>query len=85
LRNGTFTVTLLCPTPGQTSPFTIQVARATVKQARIAPDGRFAAASVKGNQSVLISGRLTGSRARGEIHMSLGTCAAGGSLDLRHD
>ena len=74
-------VPLLCPgiVAGQ---FTTQIATAVVKRARIAPDGRFVAASSTRGGTVRIRGRLrAGAVKGGRVEMSLGNCVGNSGFD----
>ena len=84
LRDGRFRTVLLCPTPGQTSPFTIQVVDVTTPKVKLDPDGRFVHAEARKNQSVLMFGRLQGRRGSGDLRVTLGVCAGSARLSLQH-
>lgn len=83
LRQGQFIVTMLCPTPGLVSPFTIQIATAFVPSARIAPDGTFVFAGTAGSQPVLASGRLVGRTATAKVRLSIGNCSGTATVRAR--
>jgi hypothetical protein len=76
LRNFHAFVPMLCPglTPGQ---FTTQIGTATLKRVRIAPDGRFVAASrPDANTSILLTGRLRGHTVKGgRVKLSVRDCS----------
>ena len=77
IKAGRFQLTLLCPTPGMVSPFTIQIADAPLARARIAPDGSFVFADVVQGAASFVRGRIRGRSASGAADMTLGTCAGG--------
>ena len=80
IRAGRFRITLLCPTPGQINPFTIQIADAPLTRARIAPDGSFVFAGTVRGHATFIHGRIRGDRATGWARLTLGPCT--GSADF---
>lgn len=83
IGDGLFRQSLLCPTPGMTSPFTTLVADAVLPRTRIAPDGTFAwAGRIKG-AAIYIHGKINGERASGAVRMSLRTCAGGSKWSAR--
>jgi hypothetical protein len=74
-------VPMLCPgiSPGQ---FTAQIGTATVRRARIAPDGRFVAASTPGRDTAIsLRGRLRGRRVSGgRVKLSVSNCSGSASF-----
>jgi hypothetical protein len=74
-------VPMLCPgiSPGQ---FTTQIGTATVRRARIAPDGRFVAASTPGRETAIsLRGRLRGRRVSGgRAKLSVSNCSGSASF-----
>lgn len=83
IKDGVFRQSLLCPTPGQTSPFTTLVADAFLPRTRIAPDGTFAwAGTIKGH-AMYIHDKVRGKRAAGAVRMSLRTCTGGSKWNAR--
>ena len=83
IRNGLFRQSLLCPTPGMTSPFTTMIADAPLPRARIAPDGSFAWAGTIEGHTTYVHGKVRGRRASGAVRLSLGSCTGGGSWKAR--
>ena len=83
ISKGVFRQSLLCPTPGMTSPFTTLVADAMLPRTRIAPDGTFAWAGAFKGHEMYIHGRVRGQRAGGAVRMSVRTCAGGSKWAAR--
>ena len=68
-------VPMLCPgiTPGT---FTTEIGNAFLPEARIAPDGTFAAAvAVGGGAATEVRGRVRGGKVKGRVKHSLGVCS----------
>jgi hypothetical protein len=74
-------VPMLCPgiSPGQ---FTTQIGTATVRRARIAPDGRFVAAFTPARDTAIsLRGRLRGRRVSGgHVKLSVSNCSGSASF-----
>lgn len=74
-------VPMLCPggSPGQ---FTTQIGTATVRRARIAPDGRFVAASTPDQDTAIsLRGRLQHRKVSGgRVKLSVGNCSGSASF-----
>ncbi len=84
LRGFAARVPLLCPTPGMTGQFTTQIARASVSQSRLAPDGSFVGTSTGGGAAVRVRGRLRAGRMTGgRVEMSLGGCVGSAAIAAR--
>ena len=80
IKAGRFQLTLLCPTPGNVSPFTIQIADAPLPRAKVAPDGSFVFAGVVQGAASFVRGRIRGRTASGVADMTLGTCTGGAAF-----
>jgi hypothetical protein len=68
-------VPMLCPgvAPGQ---FTTQIGTAAIARARIAPNGRFAAASTpRSGTAIRLRGRLRKGKVTGRVELSVGACS----------
>jgi hypothetical protein len=66
---------MLCPSvsPGQ---FTTQIGTAAIARARIAPDGRFVAASTpRSGTAIRVRGRLRKGKVSGRVELSVGDCS----------
>ena len=81
LRDFRAYVPMLCPgvTAGQ---FTTQIGTAIVRRAKIAPDGRFVAASSPGNDTAIkLRGRLKQRKVTGgRVQLSVGNCSGSASF-----
>jgi hypothetical protein len=77
-------VAMLCPsvTPGQ---FTTQIGTAATGRVRIAPDGRFVAATAPGRKTAIgVRGRLRrGAIVGGRVELSVGTCTGSVAYSAR--
>jgi hypothetical protein len=77
-------VPMLCPgiSPGR---FTTQIGTATVRRARIAPDGRFLAATSPGHDTAIgLRGRLRHRQVSGgRVQLSVGNCSGSASFRAR--
>jgi hypothetical protein len=76
LRDLDAKVPMLCPGI-QAGQFTTQIGTAKLRKARIAPDGRFVAASAPGSGTAIrVRGRLVGRKVlEGRIELSVGNCS----------
>lgn len=74
-------VPMLCPgvSPGQ---FTTQIGTAALRRVRIAPDGRFVAASTpRRDTAIKVRGRLRGRKvSSGRVQLSVGSCSGSASF-----
>ncbi|WP_445149450.1 hypothetical protein [Baekduia sp. Peel2402] len=84
IKRFTGRIPLLCPTPGMVSPFTTMIGTASLKSARLAPDGSFLGAATASGSAFRIRGRLSGSRSSGgRIELSLGGCTGNASFSAK--
>jgi len=84
LKRFTGRIPLLCPTPGMASPFTTMIGTASLKSARLAPDGSFVGAATASGSAIRVRGRLSGSRlSGGRIELSLGGCTGNASFSAK--